>query len=42
LQYLQHAQEVFDGNSAQLAQHLGISERTLYRKLAKLKQVHAD
>lgn len=42
LQYLQHAQEVFGGSPAQLAQQLGVSERTLYRKLAKLKQVKTD
>ena len=42
LQYLHHAQEVFPGNPAQLAQQLGVSERTLYRKLAKLKQAETD
>ncbi|MDY6918584.1 MAG: sigma 54-interacting transcriptional regulator [Pseudomonadota bacterium] len=40
LQYLQHAQSIHQGTPAALAQRLGISERTLYRKLAKLKQTH--
>lgn len=34
--YLRHVQEVFEGSSAELALKLGISERTLYRKLAQL------
>ena len=42
LQYLQHAQEVFEGSPAQLAQKLGVSERTLYRKLAKLRQISKE
>lgn len=37
-QYLLHAQENFEGPPAQLAMKLGISERTLYRKLARLKK----
>ncbi|HEX4937311.1 MAG TPA: sigma 54-interacting transcriptional regulator [Candidatus Kapabacteria bacterium] len=37
LDYLRHIQEVFEGSSAELALKLGISERTLYRKLARLK-----
>jgi len=42
LQYLQHAQEIFSGNPAQLARQLGVSERTLYRKLARLKQANTE
>ena len=37
LDYLRHAQEIFDGSSTELALKLGVSERTLYRKLARLK-----
>ncbi len=37
LEYLQWAIKSFDGDKAELAQKLGISERTLYRKLQKLK-----
>ncbi|HVK98720.1 MAG TPA: sigma-54 dependent transcriptional regulator [Dongiaceae bacterium] len=40
--YLRHAQEVFDGSSAELAMKLGISERTLYRKLAKLNREQVE
>lgn len=35
--YLRHVQDVFEGSTTELALKLGISERTLYRKLAQLK-----
>lgn len=35
-QYLRHVRQHFDGSATELAQRLGISERTLYRKLSRL------
>ena len=40
--YLRHVQEVFEGSTTELALKLGVSERTLYRKLAQLKDNSRD
>lgn len=40
--YLRHVQEVFEGSTTELALKLGVSERTLYRKLAQLKDTGKD
>ena len=39
-QYLRWARGTFPGDRRSLAERLGVSERTLYRKLDALKEAH--